>query len=302
MVLGFDPNVPSQLKSIQKWFAGIITTPVDINNCIRTISPNGKPIDQEASKYIAPSPTLLPHQRIQIYNQQYWWRLISIMHDNFPMLTRLFGYNDFNYTFAIPYLEKFPPNHWSLNTLGNNFPQWVQKHYQKKDRELIINCAFIDQAFCSIFVMGNYPELHPDQFPNPRDPSSILEHKLYLQPYVQVFSLNMHLFKWRELLLKEKVEYWEDHDFPELEKNGHYYIVFYRTKNNSLSWKDISEAEFRLLKAFQKGATLEEACLSLEGHSSIMKDYEERLPEWFQDWTLRHWLSLSNSIVSKIPE
>src|SRR4051812_44875922 len=109
--MAFDAAVPTQLKRMQEWFASIITRPVDEESRINPLSPEGVPMEQEACRYITPSATLLPAQRIQIYNQQYWWRLLSIMHELYPLVTRLFGHRDFNQTIAIPYLVKYPPSH-----------------------------------------------------------------------------------------------------------------------------------------------------------------------------------------------
>lgn len=105
----FDAKVPFKLKKTQLWFGSIIGRPIDEDSKMNPISPAGQPIEIEACDFIRPSPTLRPAQRIQIYNQQYWWRLLSSMHETFPLVTRLFGYHDFNKIIAIPYLVKFPP-------------------------------------------------------------------------------------------------------------------------------------------------------------------------------------------------
>ena len=84
-----NDSTPSQLKSTQEWFASIITHPLGKNDTIQSLSPHGCLIAEEAARYVIPSPTLHPHLRMQIYNQQYWWRLLNTLHANFPMLTRL---------------------------------------------------------------------------------------------------------------------------------------------------------------------------------------------------------------------
>ncbi len=101
-------SIPPGLKSVQEWFGNVISSPLEDNNYIKTIAPSGYLIAEEAARYIIPTPNLRAHQRIQIYNQQYWWRLLKAMHESFPLVTRLFGYHAFNETIAIPYLYKYP--------------------------------------------------------------------------------------------------------------------------------------------------------------------------------------------------
>jgi hypothetical protein len=69
------------LKELQQWFSSVITSPLD------------KPIEG-AERFVAPSPTLEPNERMRIYNQQYFWRLLNVLHKSYPFLTRLFGYTD----------------------------------------------------------------------------------------------------------------------------------------------------------------------------------------------------------------
>src|ERR1700722_17761763 len=99
----FDTSVPSKLKNIQTWFAGVITQPIDSSSRINPKAPSGKFIKEEAPSYIRPSLKQESWERIQIYNQQYWWRLFTILHNDFPLLVRLFGYRDFNFKIAVPY-------------------------------------------------------------------------------------------------------------------------------------------------------------------------------------------------------
>ena len=80
------------LSTTLEWFASIITQPMDMHDTIHPYSPTGQLIAEESKKYIAPSECLQSHQRIELYNQQYWWRLFNVMQKNFPLVCRIFGY------------------------------------------------------------------------------------------------------------------------------------------------------------------------------------------------------------------
>lgn len=171
----YDTKVPIKLKKIQHWFGSIIGRPIDEDSRMNPLSPSGNPMELEAYDFIKPSPTLRPAQRIQIYNQQYWWRLINHMHESFPLVIRLFGYHDFNRTIAIPYLVSYPPTHWSLNQLGDKLPQWVEEEYQADDKQLVYDAVRVDWAFSHSFVAAELEPIHGANLPREGDPSSLLK-------------------------------------------------------------------------------------------------------------------------------
>lgn len=283
--MGYDKTLPNKLKHTQEWFGGIIGRPIDLDSRMDPISPHGRPMVEEAAEYIAPSPTMQPHQRIQIYNQQYWWRLLNSLHESFPFVTRLFGYQDFNVKIGFPYLVKYPPNTWSLNILGNRIVQWSQEEYHETDRELVLNAIALDWGYTEIF-------LAPNQDRGESDLASLMEQKLKLVESVRLFRYPYHLFDFREQFMDKDVEYWEDNPFPTLKKdNGDYCFAMFRTQKNLIHWKEIDKGEYFLLSLFQKGCTIDEACDALNSQpEDIISECSEKLQSWFQEWSLRSWL------------
>lgn len=286
--------LPASLQSTQEWFAKVITTPLQEDDSIRPYSPNGFLIAEEAARYIAPSPTLDPHQRIQIYNQQYWWRLLNTLHTNFPLTVRLFGYQAFNETIGIPYLTCYPPNHWSLILLGERLPQWIDKHYHELDRTLIQNAVDLDWAFTASFMAPQCPPLDLNMLIK-EDPNHLLTCTFYLQPHIHLFKWDYDLFAFRDKFLKEDVSYWVEHPFPALPKDKIYHFALYRTLTNIHAWIGISEAEHFLLQLFKNGSTIEEACDKIESQESALYDeVATHLEKWIQTWTRLGWLTLKD--------
>lgn len=188
-------QVPSDLYKLQQWFAKAITTPLNLEIA-------------ESERYIA-----APSERIKIYQEQYWFRLISAMQENFPTLTALFGHHDFNHVLAIPYLSQKPSRHWSINHLGMDLPAWIEAHYEAPDKLLVYHAASLDSAFVELFLA----------------PPSTL----------RTFKLPFNLFSFRTELLKRPPEYWLGNDFPLLEKGREYYFVLYRNKNNLMNYREV---------------------------------------------------------------
>lgn len=290
------PTVNDSLATTQNWFAGIITGQLK-DNLIKPITPNGGFVEEEAARYIVPSPTLKPYERIQIYNQQYWWRLLKVMHENFPMVVRLFGYYSFNDSLAIPYLLKYPPNHWSLNTLGENLSNWIEEEYHESDKRLVKNAVNLDWAFLYGFVS---PHLAPLDILIQTNSEKLLKTKLYLQPYIFLFKWDCDMLAFREAFLKESIDYWTEHDFPYLHKGKNYYFVLYRNSFNQLKWREISAGQYVLLETIKQGTTIEAACEVLEKQAkSVYEDAAQNLQSWFQEWVQRGWITMHTPLKRK---
>lgn len=284
-------SIPSKLENTQKWFAGIITNRLGKNNTIQKYSPHGSLIAEEASEYIVPSPTLRPHQRMQIYNQQFWWRMLNTLHANFPMTTRLFGTAAFNEKIAIPYLLDYPSNHWSLNVLGENMSKWITERYGKADKQLVLNAAQLDWAFMASFIAAQNPAPNLSEIAK-ENPESLLSTVLYLQPHITLFSWDYDLFTFRESLLRQGLEYWVEHRFPALPKGKKFYFSLYRNINNNMAWREIQKGEYLLLERFKAGSTIADACAFLETQeTSVYESAVENLQKWIQEWTQAAWIT-----------
>ncbi|MBS4167861.1 DNA-binding domain-containing protein [Parachlamydia sp. AcF125] len=282
--------VPPALQSIQEWFGSIIARPIDIDSHMNPISPSGQPMEMEAAHYIVPSPTLEPAQRIEIYNQQYWWRLLNVLHDTFPLVTRLFGYRDFNQILGFPYLVLYPPSHWFLQAIGDRLSLYIQECYRADDFQFVydaaqLDCAF-NQAFYTAHISTNLHEMMRG------DSEAVLAKSLKLQPHMQIFAFKYELVKFREAFLKQEPDYWLEHDFPELKHTPCYCAVF-RNRNNQVVTAPLAPDEYHFLSLFRTGCSIDQACEWLEEQTdSIFKNSAENLQEWFHKWFLGQWLML----------
>lgn len=288
----FDQKVPKDLKRTQEWFGSIISRPVDVDNAMNPISPSGRPMEEETSDYIACSATMRPSQRIELYNQQYWWRLLSVLHENFPLVTRLFGYFDFNQQIAIPYLVKYPPTHWSLNFLGDRLVEWVTEEYHSNDKQLVYDSAKIDAAYYQSFLTVQNPSIDLSTLPIPGDISTLADKMLWLQPHVHLFQLPYDLFVFRKQFLAHDPDYWVERDFPELvyypdSKLGHF--ILYRDRKNNVVVEPISASETQVLQRFQAGTSIDALCEWLEHQpqqSEVYCEASQKLGSWLQRWVL----------------
>lgn len=282
---------PADLLKIQEWFGAIINRPMIENDHINPIAPSGVVITKEACQYISSSLTLKPHQRLQIYNQQYWWRLEEVLQTNFPFLARLLGSHKFKQKITVPYLSTCLPDHWSLHSMGAKLPTWIEKYYQEHDKQLVYEAALIDWILSVGFTTENYPILD-SQFLSKEDPEVLIKKPLCLQPHAFLLKFERDLFTFRDLLMKEDVNFWLKHKQPPLISGKMFYFVIFRNHNQNMAWKNIELAEFLVLEQFKKESSIEAVCEWMgELDSEMYTIMTTHLQEWMQNWTKYGWLT-----------
>lgn len=258
---------------MQRWFGGVISAPLTERGKIQPITASRAPIEQEASLFIEPNKDLTSAQRIEIYNQQYWYRLLAVLQETFSQLSRLFGYDDFNTEIAIPYLTASPPSSWTLHALGDTLYSWLDKTYSEADKDRVLSACEIDWAFHTSF-------LSPAHTPITGTPEETFTRQLQLAPHVHLIDHPFDMIGLRDIFLTQSIEYWCDNDFPKLD-HTHTTCVIYRKPNNDVTWDRVEPPVVKLLKEFEHGTTIE-ALLEHEPNESI--------GSWLQEWIIKGWL------------
>lgn len=277
--MSLDTHVPKRLYSLQKWFGRAISSLPIQEADVYGLPTLDDDLAKEALVYMTAGPKLSADKRVAIYNQQYWFRLFSVMQDIFPFVVRLFGYEAFNELIAKPYLLKYPPSHWSLNELGKNLPKWITRFYKETDKELIYEAALIDEAYDRLFFAGHLPKIKKMK----------KQQKLFLQPTLALFTLSSNLFDLREKLLKNSVEYWEENPFPSIKWGKKKHYLLYR-ESGIIKYQKLEETPYLLLRSFEKGSTLENAITKLVDYIDPT-DIEEKMKKWFYEWVKKGFVS-----------
>lgn len=262
-------EVPSELLSVQLWLARHITQPLSDSRAAH-----------EPEEVIAVHSRLSAQRRLRIYQEQYWWRLLAVLHRNFPTLTRLFGYKDFDAAIGVPFLLAHPPTHWSIIEMGKELPLWIKTQCADP---LVILSAQMDWAYQELFFA---PPAQPLT-----SPLKILSSKVQLQRHVRLFEMPYDLFSFRITLLKQSVAFWCASDFPPLKGGQESFFILFRTAQNRTLYKEIEEGQWRLLSALDQGLTLEEACDELESSRGHLYGQAARsLDQWIKQWLQERWL------------
>lgn len=290
--MSYDPSVPTSLLTTQQWFASMITQPLHTLRYLPKVTPRGKLLEKEAEQIIKPNQWLSSGQRIEIYSQQYWWRLLNHLHDIFPTVTSLLGYRTFNEKIGIPYLTCYPAMHWSLNPLGKFLPKWIGEAYKGKWSRRLLQASEVDLAFNDAFTIEQKEPLTLETLPIPGKPESLLGTSLHLQKHLYLFSFPYDFLAFRSELVEKNVEYWERHPLPKLARGKQCTFALWRDRRNDAVWDYLHPIEYQLLMAFKTGSTIEEACETLR--TKEVQEASPLLASWFECWVRREWLTKSS--------
>lgn len=227
-------------KELQEWFGGVLRSPLEEQKIQLKHIP-------QASEYITGTAFMKPHERLEIYNQQYWWRLYSAIQQVFPAVTKWLGVGYFNQKIAEPYLLAHGPSDWSLYNITDDLLSFLEK---SDCDPMTFKLARLDRTFYETFfgAVCDKP-LNPEEL-------------FVLQNHVKLVDLKEDLLTFRQDLLEGKK--------PQKALKKTVKAALYRVPlSGKTFWQELSEEEFLLLKSFAKQQSLEEALAPFSEETSL---------------------------------
>jgi hypothetical protein len=277
-----------KLLNLQRRMARAVMTPLTPSERMRPAAPNGRSMRAVAAEFIKPNDRLTSFERLEIYNRQYWFRILSSFAEDFPGLRAVLGEKKFD-AVAKAYLIAHPSRSFTMRNLGSNLESWLRKHsaLAGSRKNLVIDMVRLEWADINAFDGKTEPALKPEDLAA-ADASKL---KLRLQPYIHLLDLRYPV---DDLLLDvrdtEDVEV-ASNAFDEHRKRkrvravarlkpDEIFLVVHRL-DFSVYFRRLEREEFIILSELHKGKTLSRAIESAFRKSSIEMD--ER-PSYVQRW------------------
>ena len=114
------------LATIQREVARAVMTPLTPSERMRPKAPNGKSLAKLASRLIKPNDRLTSFERLEIYNRQYWFRVLDGFSEDFPGLRAILGERRFD-VLAKAYLTDCPSRSFTMRDLGCELEAWLRR-------------------------------------------------------------------------------------------------------------------------------------------------------------------------------
>jgi len=253
------------LLDLQRRMAEDVQRPLTPDYQMQRLTETGNSIEDLAASYIAPNPLLSSFDRLEIYNRQYWFRLIGAVSEDFPTLNRVLGVKRFD-ALILAYLKDNPSTSWTLRDLGAQLPSFLEAHpeFGGKRHRLALDVARLEWAYVDAYDSKRLAPLTLEDL-QAIGPDS----KLSLQPHLRLLALTYPV---DELVLEVRKQTPESEvvsnasmmrrsqssiQLP-LMKRSKLYLAVHRF-DDSVYYRPIDREMFLLLASLRDGASITEA-------------------------------------------
>ena len=265
----------SDLSALQRFVAGAVRGAGAITA--------GSAVAADADRTLRPSATgMAPHERLEVYREQFWLRHLASLAEDYPTLTWVLGGADAFRALATDYLLAFPPRTWDLQRLGADVPSFVAAHERVGGDALAVDAARLDWAFMEAFDAADSPPFDTRVLAStPEDawPSARIE----LHASVRMLACAHPVQDLRGAARQSTV--------AERPAPADTRIVVYRDAACFVRAVAIDPTAFGLLGALHAGTPLGQACetaAQASGKDSL--EIGAQLGGWFQQWTASGWI------------
>ncbi len=285
------------LLELQREMAAVVMTPLTADEGMREKTLDGRRTKAIAEKMIAPNSRLSSVERLELYNRQYWFRVLDSLAEDFGSLRKVIGSKRYD-AMAIAYLNAYPSRSFTLRNLGSKLPEWLAEHaeFTGRRQKLAVDVAKIEWAFVEAF---DNAELQPLNMEEVKTLSS--ESKLQLQPHLRLVALNypadevvLNLQEREGRQASEAGRAEEHEELAPMELGAmrakQTWLAVHRVEYN-VYFRRLVKEEFEILKAIECGKRLGEAIQAGLSETRIAERKQAAvLREWFQNWAELGWL------------
>src|SRR5260370_4104623 len=253
-----------KLLQLQRTMADEVMQPLHSSARMQRGAADGGAMKRYASRFIKPNDRLRSFERLEIYNRQYWFRVLSALGEDFPGLRAVLGERRFD-AMAKAYLIANPSRSFTLRNLGSRMESWLRKNpkWAGPNQNLALDIARLEWADIEAFDGKAEPALRPEDLSR----AAGARMKLTLQPYVRLLSFRYPV---DDLLLEVRKED-EDTDFASHAFTDHrkrkrvravaklkpaQIFLAVHLIDYSVYFRRIEPQEFSILTALRQGKTL----------------------------------------------
>lgn len=290
-------QTPRQLRELQRLTARAIFRPLGRGDRMQRTWFDGRATSEVMAQFIKPNDRLSSLERIEIYNRQYWFRLLDCLYDDYPGLRAILGERRFR-DLRVAYLSKYASASFTLRNLGSRLEQFLGEEpgWTTPHEQICLEMAGFEWAQIVAFDGQAKPALTPNDLARSK-PARL---RLGLQPYLSLLELNWPLddfimaVKNRNAALRSEASNAIDERVakrinrrPRLPGPKRVFVAVHRYEND-LYYKRLDQVQFRLLSALRDGSTLQQACQKalVDGNDPALG---ANIGGWFKVWAELGW-------------
>jgi hypothetical protein len=286
------------LLALQRRMARLVMVPLTPSERMRAKSPDGRSMRKVAAQFIKPNDRLTSFERLEIYNRQYWFRVLSCLAEDFPGLRAVVGGRHFD-ALCNAYLTACPSRSFSLRNLGSRLEKWLSAHpsWTRPRQRLALDMVRLEWAQIEAFDGKAETVLQPEDLAD----GASMDLRLRLQPYIQLLGLSYPV---DDLLISINEES-EEEEFAsnavtERRQGSHVrrvaklksqrlFLAVHR-HDDTVHFRRLEPEGFAMLLALRRGKPIGRAILAaFRGSRVPPSDRAALVREWFETWSMLGW-------------
>jgi hypothetical protein len=279
---------PYSFEQLQRWMQNVIMHPGGVEfGAASDAARQYVCVEQdELESVIAPSQALSGAQRLEIYAQAYYARLIECLRAEYAMLLRAIGEELFD-QFAVDFLQRYPSTSYTLSDLGARFPDYLREtrptsggddtSNENAWPDFLIDLAALERTYAEVFdgpgvedvepiTASALAEVLPDQWGSTR---------LTPAPCLRLMTLDYPVHRYYRQLRKN------EEAIPPAPQTTHLAIT---RRDYTVRPLDVELNEHELLASLIGGDSLGDAITHAATQFEDLEQLAAKLPIWFQRW------------------
>jgi hypothetical protein len=286
------------LLSLQRTMAKAVMQPLTPSEHMSKRAPNGGPMAKYAAGFIKPNDRLTSFERLEIYNRQYWWRLMASLAEDFPGLQAILGNRRFD-ALCKAYLADRPSRSFTLRNLGRDLHSWLKKNPKWAASKQSIALDMVRLEWADIEAFDGAAEQPLRSADVAKSGGGNL--RLRLQPYVQLLKFQYPV----DSLVLEIRRFNDDTEFlsntfrerrkrkrvtavARLKPNT-IFLAVHRV-DDTVYFRRLESTQYGLLLAMQKGKTLGQAVSQVFARTTKTSAADPaQISAWFRNWSNLGW-------------
>ena len=263
------------LQSLEGLLYLLITAPSGVAEGLA----NHKSLDSAGlSKIIVGDKRLSSVERVDIYANMYFYRLLEVLQEDFPATLAVLGADRFH-NLVTGYLIEYPPAHFSIMYAGRHLADFLRDHPLRDEFPFIADLARLERALIEVFHAVDARPLDNEQM-RAIAPENWPSLKLALHPAIEFLQLD-----WKVPEVLRAVECGQELRTPARDNMN---ILVWRNRNVA-HYREIDAGERDLLGAIAKGISFANMCeLIARGvdEEAAPAAVNRRLEVWLRDGIL----------------
>lgn len=246
-----------------------------------------QPAGKSAAALVKPNDRLTAFERLEIYNRQYWFRLLDCLYEDYPGLRAVLGDTRFH-KLTVAYLERHPSRSPLLRNLGDRLIDFLAEEPERTHPHEAVardmarlewaQVVAFDGASRSAASLAKLAGIPPERI------------FLRLQPCASLLDLAHPVDEVVLRLLKqdsklrsgasnavEAMEHPRRRSIASRIPRRATWLLVHR-QENSVYFKHLTRAQFAVLRALADGASLADACAKIPTKNA------GDVQAWFQNW------------------